>query len=123
MSATRVCLEDELQEGHMRLADVAGREIGVYRRNGAYLAYENTCPHQGGPACEGVLMPAVKDIVGAGGVYHGQEWDRADMHIVCPWHGYEFRLADGRHVAQPEIGLRRFEAYARDGVVYVVVDR
>jgi nitrite reductase/ring-hydroxylating ferredoxin subunit len=70
-----------------------------------------------------VLTPAVKDVIGAGGVYHGQAWDRADMHIVCPWHGYEFRLADGRHVAQPEIGLRRFEAYARDGVVYVIVDR
>jgi nitrite reductase (NADH) small subunit len=43
------------------------------------------------------------------------------MHIVCPWHGYEFRLSDGRHAVASGLGLRRFEAFVRDGSVYVRV--
>ncbi|HEY8579292.1 MAG TPA: Rieske 2Fe-2S domain-containing protein [Beijerinckiaceae bacterium] len=122
MSATRVCGIDGLPDGGMRLAEAGGREIGVYRRGGAYFAYENVCPHQGGPACEGVMKPAVRDVIEPGGVYRGQAYDADEMHIVCPWHGYEFRLRDGRHPGRDETGLRRFEAYARDGAVYVVVD-
>jgi nitrite reductase/ring-hydroxylating ferredoxin subunit len=116
-----VCGESELAEGKVRLVQVGRAEIAVIRKGGHYYAYENVCPHQGGPACEGVMMPAIRDVIGAGGIYRGQQFDEAEMHIVCPWHGYEFRLSDGRHAVASGLGLRRFEAFVRDGSVYVRV--
>jgi len=32
----------------------------------------------------------VVDLIGEGGTYIGQRFDEDDMHLVCPWHGYEF---------------------------------
>ena len=116
-----VCNEAELTNGEMRLVRSGKRELGVLRHDGRYFAYENSCPHQGGPACEGLLMPAVKDVIGENGVYTGQDYDRSEMHLVCPWHGYEFRLSDGRHAVDGDVRLRKYDAFARDGVVYVTV--
>jgi nitrite reductase/ring-hydroxylating ferredoxin subunit len=41
------------------------------------------------------------------------------MNIVCPWHGYEFRIADGKHVRDDNVRLKRFDVSVRDGGVYV----
>jgi len=43
------------------------------------------------------------------------------MHIVCPWHGYEFHLSDGVHVADKRLRLQKFEVIERNGEVYVAV--
>jgi nitrite reductase/ring-hydroxylating ferredoxin subunit len=40
----------------------------VIRHREKYYAYRNLCPHQGGPACEGLRMPQVVDQIGKGGV-------------------------------------------------------
>ena len=81
-------------------------EIGVIRHDGKYYAYRNYCPHQGGPACEGVRMPQVVDVIGENGIFLGKTFDETDMHIVCPWHGYEFHLSDGYHVCDSGSGCR-----------------
>ena len=39
-------------------------EIGVMHRNGEFFAYRNLCLHQGGPACEGMVIGKVEDILG-----------------------------------------------------------
>ena len=53
-------------------------------------------------------MPQVLDVIGNEGMYMGQKFDEADMHIVCPWHGYEYHLTDGAHVCDPRIRLQKF---------------
>jgi nitrite reductase/ring-hydroxylating ferredoxin subunit len=93
----------------------------VIRHGGKYYAYRNHCPHQGGPACEGLRMPQVKELIDENGVYHGKTFDHSDMHIVCPWHGYEFHLSDGVHVADKRLRLQKFEVIERNGEVYVAV--
>jgi nitrite reductase/ring-hydroxylating ferredoxin subunit len=121
MAEVLVCKQGDMAEGGVRIVRADKVEIGVIRHSGKYYAYRNHCPHQGGPACEGMMMPQVKELIDENGVYHGKTFDRDDMHIVCPWHGYEFHLADGVHVADKRIKLQKFNVIERDGDVYVAV--
>lgn len=51
-----------------------GERIAVFRHNGAITAVTNVCAHQGGPLGEGKVI---------------------DGCITCPWHGWQYRPADG----------------------------
>ena len=84
MPEVLVCKDGEIAEGGVRLIRVGREEIGVIRHRDKYYAYRNLCPHQGGPACEGLRMPQVVDRIGEGGILLGQTFDEDDMHIVCP---------------------------------------
>ena len=116
-----VATSAEMKDGDRRIVTAGKREIGVFHKGGAYYAYSNVCLHQGGPACEGLRMPQVKELVDENGVFHGKTFDETDMHIVCPWHGYEFHLSDGYHVADRRLRLQKFDVIERDGEVYVAV--
>lgn len=121
MAELLVCKHGDIAEGGVRIVRDGPLEIGVIRHGGHYYAYRNHCPHQGGPACEGLRMPQIKELIDEQGVYHGKTFDETDMHIVCPWHGYEFHLSDGVHVADKRIRLQKFKVIERDGDVYVAV--
>jgi len=121
MAELLVCKHGDIAEGGVRIVRDGALEIGVIRHGGHYYAYRNHCPHQGGPACEGLRMPQIKELIDEQGVYHGKTYDETDMHIVCPWHGYEFHLSDGVHVADKRIRLQKFKVIERDGDVYVAV--
>ena len=116
-----VCQTGEIAEGSVRIVRDGDLEIGVIRHGGAWFAYRNLCPHQGGPACEGVRMFGTKEIVVEGGVSLGHTFDEEDMHIVCPWHGYEFHIADGVHVRDGRIRLQKFSVFERGEGVYVTI--
>jgi nitrite reductase (NADH) small subunit len=120
MPEVLVCAQGEIADGAVRIVNAGRLEIGVIRKADNYFAYRNLCPHQGGPACEGLRMPGVRSVI-ENGIFLGQTFDEDDVHIVCPWHGYEFHLADGSNVCDPNIKLQRFETVQRDGAVYVVV--
>ena len=119
MTEVLICRREEIPEGGVRIVEVDDIEIGVIRHAGQLFAYRNLCPHQGGPACEGVRMPRVFDDVDEEGLFHGQKFDNADMHIVCPWHGYEYHLSDGTNVCNPRLRLRKFDVTEREGNIYV----
>ena len=121
MADIPVCKENELADGATRIVTLENLQVAVIRHGGKYFAYRNFCPHQGGPVCEGVRMPRVIDVVDKNGRYKGQSYDESDMHIVCPWHGYEFRLTTGEHVGDKRVRLKKYEVVERGGQVYVVV--
>jgi len=121
METVFVCKREELKDGSTRIVNIGEVEIGIIRHEGRFYAYRNYCPHQGGPACEGVRMPQVVDEIGPGGMYLGQSYDESDFHIVCPWHGYEFHLSDGTHVCDKRLRLQKFQILEKDGEVYVQV--
>ena len=121
MTEVLVCREGEIAEGGVRIVRSGRTEIGVIRHGGKYYAYRNLCPHQGGPACEGLHMPQIVELIDGEGVYHGKRYDEDDMHIVCPWHGWEFDLRTGHHPAGAKFALRRAKLEVADGHVYVVV--
>ena len=51
-----------------------GERIAVYRDGNRIGALSNLCAHQNGPIGEGCIV---------------------DGLVTCPWHGYQYRLADG----------------------------
>lgn len=97
-----------------------GLTIGIFRlAGGALRAFENTCPHQGGPVCQGLRIDAVREVLNDARASTGFTFDPAEPRIVCPWHGFEFSLADGAHPANPSIRLRQFPVEQEGDQLYV----
>lgn len=115
-----VAKSSELGEGERKLIKHGGLEIGVLRANGRLRAILNVCPHQGGPVCEGMMIHRVEEIIGAGHEYRGMRYTD-DLHLVCPWHGWEFLIETGRCAGDGAKSLRVFPVQERDGAIYVVV--
>ena len=120
MPEVLVCKDGEIADGGVRLVKVGREEIGVIRHRDKYYAYRNLCPHQGGPACEGLRMPQVVDRIGDGGILLGQTFDEDDMHIVCPWHGYEYNMKTGECVSDRKLKLRKYKIVEKGDEVYVL---
>jgi nitrite reductase/ring-hydroxylating ferredoxin subunit len=114
-----VAKASELPDGDRRIVAAGNNEIGVFHKAGAYYAYSNYCVHSGGPACEGLLINKVVDIIGTDRTYQGQAF-ADDMHFVCPWHGYEYELETGQCVGDRKLKLKRFEVVRRGDDIYVV---
>src|SRR5215475_4606159 len=53
----------EFKDGDRRIVFVGDTEIGVFRDRGEFHAYSNYCLHQGGPACEGLIIAKVEERI------------------------------------------------------------
>lgn len=62
-------------EDSARVIAVGARRIAVYRHQGQFYALKDKCPHAGLPISDGSI---------------------ADGMVTCPYHGWQFRLADGQ---------------------------
>lgn len=109
------------RDGERCVSEIRGRQVGVFAIDGGFVAYENVCPHSGGPVCEGRVVPAVKAMITEDGMYHGEHSDDDEPHVVCPWHGWEFTLKTGQCIGDPERTLRSFPVVVEEGKVYVIV--
>ncbi len=117
-----VAKSDELKDGARKLLIDGRTEIGVFRIKGKLYAYSNTCPHQGGPACEGILIGKVEEVYGENSISLGLRFNEDEIHIVCPWHGWEFKLEDGQHAGGggcEQWKLRKYDVVERGGEIYV----
>ena len=101
-----VAPSDSITDGGRLVVDVGDTTVGIFRVGGRLYAYENTCPHQGGPVCQGTLLPGVVEMLNEANESTGFGFDEADPRVVCPWHGYEFRITTGCHPAKSSIRLR-----------------
>jgi nitrite reductase/ring-hydroxylating ferredoxin subunit len=109
----------DLPDGERRIVEHAGEEIGVFHWQGAFYAYRNLCVHQGGPACEGIIMHKVEDVLGPDRTWHGQKFSD-EVHFVCPWHGYEYDLKTGECAADRRLRLKTYPVVRRGEDIYVV---
>jgi nitrite reductase/ring-hydroxylating ferredoxin subunit len=114
-----VAKSSELKDGDRKVVVAGKREIGVFHKDGAFYAYSNTCLHQGGPACEGILINNVVDVIAPDRTYQGQTFGD-EVHFVCPWHGYEYDLKTGEMIGDRKQKLRKYEVIRRGDDVYVV---
>jgi nitrite reductase (NADH) small subunit len=112
---------DELPEGGRVIITNGCDRIGVVRVKGNLHAFLNICPHQGGPVCEGMMIHRVEEIIGPDKTYQGMRFNEDALHVVCPWHGWEFDVETGRCAGDGEHALKRFAVVERGGDVYVVV--
>ena len=49
-----------------------------------------------------------------------ERFSTTEIHLVCPWHGWEYDVETGECVALRRYRLRRYEAVQRGDEVYVV---
>ena len=101
--------------------DIGETTVGIFRVGGKLFAYENSCPHMGGPVCQGLIIPAVRELINDKQVSTGYAFDESEMRIVCPWHGYEFKIETGSHPAKESIRLKRVAVEEEGDDVYVTL--
>jgi nitrite reductase/ring-hydroxylating ferredoxin subunit len=109
----------DIKEGDRKIVTAGKREIGIFHKDGAFYAYSNTCLHQGGPACEGMMIQNVVDVIDKERLYQGQTYGD-ETHFVCPWHGYEYDLKTGECIGDRKLKLRKYEVVKRGEEIYVV---
>ena len=96
---------EKVPEGGRLVVDVGETTIGIFRTGGRLYAYLNTCAHQGGPVCQGKIIPRVDEVIDERRESHGFKFDEANLHIVCPWHGFEYSIKTGVHPGRPSARL------------------
>jgi nitrite reductase/ring-hydroxylating ferredoxin subunit len=76
MAFVRAASVGDIPVGHGALVDVKGVTIALFNAGGnQFHATSPLCPHEDGPLAEG--------------------WLEGDA-VVCPWHGFDFGLQNGR---------------------------
>jgi nitrite reductase/ring-hydroxylating ferredoxin subunit len=114
---TRVPLRDVPAEGDVRMVEIAGHRIGLYRVGEELHALADRCPHRGAPICAGRVVTPVE--VRDGRLELG---DRASV-LRCPWHKWEFEIASGRCLVDQRLRLRRYAVQVEGEEVVVSLDR
>jgi nitrite reductase/ring-hydroxylating ferredoxin subunit len=113
----KVAEPDTLCDGGRLIVKVKAVEIGLFRIEGEYYAWLNVCPHAAAPVCAG----AIRGTRLPSEVYD-YRYGMDDQVLRCPWHGWEFDLKSGRHLAAgSEAKLRGYPVEADDTGVYVVL--
>jgi nitrite reductase/ring-hydroxylating ferredoxin subunit len=103
-----------------RVVLIGGREVVVFMRDGRAYAVENKCPHQGGPVGEGLLMGKVEAICNDRGELLGERFSEDEIHLVCPWHGWEWDIDTGQHAGDRRRRLRMWTTRREGDEVYVI---
>ncbi len=103
-----------------RVFSVGGFEVGVFRIGETFVAYENRCPHDGGPVCQGKIINRVEEIISGDRTSRGLRFSNR-RNLICPWHGFEFDLETGRHSAHGSYRLRPVDVKVREAKIYVTV--
>jgi nitrite reductase (NADH) small subunit len=114
---TRLPLRDTPPEGAVRLLEVGGHRVGLYRVGGTLHALADRCPHRGAPLCAGRIATPVE--AGAGELTLGSR----DSVVRCPWHKWEFDIATGRCLVDERLRVRRYAVRLEDDEVVITLDR
>lgn len=88
-----------LSENKPQLLIVDGQRICLVKREDNLLAVSDACTHNGESLSKGQVN------------YLGE--------IVCPWHGYQFNLKDGREFRERSADLATFPIRQDDEGVYI----
>lgn len=96
----KVCKVDELREKVGKRFFIDDVEVAIFKVDGEIYALNNICPHQHSALIfDGFIE---------------------DCKVVCPAHGWEFNLSDGK-MAKGRKGLDSYEVKIIDNDVYVKV--
>jgi len=90
-----------LREGRsVRLGD---DEIAIFNLGDRYVAVDNSCPHRGGPLCDGIVSGDT---------------------VVCPLHGWKISLDTG-DVLKPDVCVKvgTYPVSVEDGIVRVLYSK
>lgn len=117
----KVCHQSEIEERQPFTSEINGKTIGIIRANNQYYAYENACPHFGGPVCLGGVFGKISLELDAEKKVKREVVSEESFNLVCPWHGFEFDLDTGECVFDDQYKLRKYSVDVQDGIVVVEV--
>lgn len=92
--------KDALPAGEVIEVIIAGKALAVANVDGQFHATDNRCPHAEGPLGEGRLQGKV---------------------LVCPYHGWQFDVEDGRCLTHAESSVRVHEVRIVDDAVCIAL--
>lgn len=96
----KIATVDEIPSGQGRIFEVNGNQIAVWNLNGNFYAFQNVCPHRGGPVGEGEIEGNT---------------------ITCPWHGWRFDITSGINPFNPAAKLSCYAVKVDNNEVHVSV--
>ncbi len=88
-----------LSEGRLTEIFVAGKRVGILKRDSTIYAFTAACPHAGASLCSG--------------------WVDGLGRIVCPEHKYRFDPMSGRNTSGEGYKLFTYKVEVRDDDIYV----
>ena len=92
---------ESLGPGRCKKVFARDRRIAVFNDRGALHAVDDSCTHVGGSLSEGLCEDGI---------------------VTCPWHGAQFRLADGQGLGPPAYrGLTVYPVRITSGIVEVEI--
>ena len=111
----------EITDPGRKLIGFENFEVAVFKLDGEFFAYLNHCPHMGGPACQGKMVAKVEEVIAPDRTSKGMAFSKTKLHVVCPWHGFEFDIRTGVHPGNSKARLRKMKVAVSDGDVIVTV--
>ena len=112
---------DEFEEGTRVIVSVGTGEIGVFRVDDQFYAFQNRCLHQGGPVCEGIVIGKVESVLDNHKRELSRRFSSDEQHIVCPWHGWEYSIETGRFAGDGTLSLPKYPVKVEGNDVFVIV--
>jgi nitrite reductase (NADH) small subunit len=113
----RIPLEEAPQEGSVRVLEIGGQRVGLYRVGDTLHALADRCPHRGAPLCSGRVATPIEADEGTLTLGPPQSIVR------CPWHKWEFEIATGRSLVDDRLRVRRYAVRLDGEHVVVSLDR
>ena len=96
----KVAETEQIPAGTGKVIDVDGNQIAIWNLSGNYFAFQNVCPHRGGPVGEGELEGNV---------------------ITCPWHGWQFDVTTCQSTFNPAAKLTRYDVQVEGNDIKVAL--
>ncbi len=100
MTLHEVGSEIDLKNNGRIIIEINDKSVAVIYAEGKAHAFENHCPHKGGPVGEG---------------------DIEDCIITCPLHGWQFDVRTGEGTSMPNSKLKILAVKIQDGKVFVEI--
>ena len=91
----------DIPAGEGRAYELDGRMVAVFLEDGRYKAIDDFCPHMGASLAAGAIE---------------------DGLVICPWHAWCFKLADGEWTDNPNIKVDTFEVLVEGDEIKVGVN-
>jgi nitrite reductase/ring-hydroxylating ferredoxin subunit len=104
-----------------KVVEVDGSAVGVFCHDGKFTAFENVCPHMGGPVCQGKIIARVQELIAQDKTSLGLAFSKDQTNVACPWHGYEFDISTGQHQGNPRLRLRPVKIEVVDGDLVITL--
>ncbi len=97
----RVCREDELTEGKIKVVEIEGEPVILAKEDGKIYAFEGYCSHDGGE-------------------FEADDKLCCEGQIECPRHGGRFNIKTGEATRMPAVApIETFEVKVENGDVFI----